>query len=86
MQELREKNWKVIDELKKLESENESNKKSTHISISKGLKCIFPDINVPKVDNDLELLFKEYGEKVIQATKIKDEAVESEMCKLKEEH
>jgi len=62
--ELREKNWKVIDALATAEKQVEDNKKSTNIRIIKGLKNIVPDFSIPKFEEDYELLFKEFGEKV----------------------
>merc|ERR1712142_168606 len=62
--ELREKNWKVIDALATAEKQVEDIKKSTNIRIIKGLKNIVPDFSIPKFEDDYELLFKEFGEKV----------------------
>jgi len=62
--ELREKNWKVIDALATAEKQVEDLKKSTNIRIIKGLKNIVPDFSIPKFEDDYELLFKEFGEKV----------------------
>merc|ERR1712142_582441 len=62
--ELREKNWKVIDALATAEKQVEDLKKSTNIQIIKGLKDIAPDFSIPKFEDDYELLFKEFKEKV----------------------
>merc|ERR1712142_775610 len=62
--ELREKNWKVIDALATAEKQVEDIKKSTNIRIIKGLKNIVPEFSIPKFEDDYELLFKEFGEKV----------------------
>jgi len=66
--ELREKNWKVIDALATAEKQLEEKKKSTDIRIIKGLKSILPDFSIPKFEDDYELLFKEFGEKVNETT------------------
>lgn len=59
--ELREKNWKVIDALAKAEQLNTENAKNTDISVKKGLKKLFPDLKLPKVDNDIDQLFTEFA-------------------------
>lgn len=66
--ELREKNWKVIDALAKAEKQVEDQKKSTDIRIIKGLKSIIPEFSIPKFEDDYELLFKEFGDKVAETT------------------
>merc|ERR1712168_1569465 len=66
--ELREKNWKVIDALATAEKQLEEKKKSTDIRIIKGLKSILPDFSIPKFEDDYELLFKEFGVKVNETT------------------
>jgi hypothetical protein len=66
--ELREKNWKVIDALAKAEKQVEDQKKSTDIRIIKGLKSIIPEFSIPKFEDDYELLFKEFGDKVTETT------------------
>jgi len=67
--ELREKNWKVIDALSTAEKKVEEIKKSTDIRIIKGLKNIVSDFSVPKFEDDYELLFKEFGDKVAETMK-----------------
>ena len=63
-QELREKNWKVIDALDAAQKDLSEHKKSTNIRIIKGLKNIVPDFSIPKFEDNYEMLFKEFGEKV----------------------
>merc|ERR1712042_398815 len=53
-----------IDALATAEKQLEEKKKSTDIQIIKGLKDIAPDFSIPKFEDDYELLFKEFKEKV----------------------
>ena len=51
------------------EKKVEEIKKSTDIRIIKGLKNIVSDFSVPKFEDDYELLFKEFGDKVAETMK-----------------
>lgn len=82
--ELREKNWKVIDALGKAESTSAEKVKAIEISICKGLKQLFPDVNIPKYDNDIDLLFKEFAENVGACTTQKSSELNSEVAKTDE--
>jgi len=79
--ELREKNWKVIDALATAEKQVEDLKKSTNIQIIKGLKNIVPDFSIPNFEDDYELLFKEFGEKVKAGSESTESADTSEQVK-----
>merc|ERR1740136_321309 len=84
--ELREKNWKVVDALGTAEKGVETKVTEIERSIFKGLKQMFPDVNIPKFDNDFDKLFAEFGEKVIASTEEKSVELKSEMKKVSEEN
>lgn len=89
--ELREKNWKVIDALAKAEQLNTENAKNTDIAVKKGLKKLFPDLSLPKIENDIDQLFTEFtvvvNESLAEAGKDgepeKLKALEEEIVELK---
>ena len=68
----------------KAESSGLEKVKTLERSILKGLKHIFPHINIPKYDDDIDFLFKAFGEKVVESTALKSAELEGEMTKTKE--
>lgn len=81
LQELREKNWKVVDALGQAEKSATDKIRAIEISICKGLKNLFPDVSIPKVDNDFDKLFAEFSSNVSASDSGKVSAEEAEKTK-----
>eukprot|EP00111_Clytia_hemisphaerica_P011439 TCONS_00033525-protein len=77
--DLREKNWKAIDALSKVEEETKKQEKSLEKTICKSLKSVYPDMKLPKTDGGLQKFFEEFQTSCAQYTNEKESCTKSQI-------
>merc|ERR1711872_445396 len=79
--DLREKNWKAMDEVAKAEKVGKQMVEDLKISIFKGLKQVHPDLAIPKGES-IEEIFATYAHN----QKAQEDAEQAELAALREEN